>query len=179
MAPDRLPVVIGTARFTSGFMSNRWTLSRADEMLAEMRRIPSRHVSEAVLSTGVRYEIRPESWGTVVAEADDGAELGRIVRTSWWGRSWDLTAPGFACALTSDPLPRRWSLRIGTEPVGALKGSAFSYNRLTVHTDVAVPVPALTLAWHVLARPWEAASAPVALVPGERRPGSYRVRPDA
>jgi hypothetical protein len=178
MAIARVPVVIGDCRFSSGFMSNRWFLTRGDDMLAEMRRIPSRHVSEVLLADGTIYEIRPEAWGTVVAISDE-AELGRIVRTSWWGRSWDLTGPGFACALTSDPLPRRWSLRIGTEPVGRLKGSPLSYNRLAVHTDVAVPVSGLTLAWHILVRPWEAAAAPVALVPGERRPDAYRVVPNA
>jgi hypothetical protein len=95
-----------------------------------------------------------------------------VERRSWWGRRWDLFGPSFACALTSDPLPRRWSLRYGNEPVGRLAGTLFSYNRLTVHTDVAVPTVSLALAWHVLARPWEAAAAPGALVP-VREP--YRV----
>jgi hypothetical protein len=178
MAIARAPVVIGACRFTSGFLSNRWLLLQGDDILAEMRRVPSRHVSEVLLADGTTYEIRPEQWGTVAAATDD-TELGRVVRTSWWGRSWDLTGPGFACALTSDPLPRRWSFRIGTEPVGGLRGSPASYNRLTVHTDVAIPVVSLTLAWHVLARPWEAAAAPGALVRGSRPAGSYRITPDA
>ncbi len=67
--------------------------------------------------------------------------------------------------MTSDILPRRWTLRVGNEPVGRFAGTPFSYNRLRVHTDVAVPVLPLALAWHVLARPWEAAAAPGSLVP--------------
>ena len=93
------------------------------------------------------------------------AERGRITRRSWWGRSWDLESPTFAFALTSDLMPRRWTLRIGNEPVGHLSGGLLSYNRLTVRTDVAVQVLPLVLAWHVLARPWEAAAAPGSLIP--------------
>jgi hypothetical protein len=74
----------------------------------------------------------------------------------------------------SDPLPRRWSLRFGSEPVGRLAGGLLSYNHLAVHTDLAVPVVALALTWHVLARPWEAAAAPGALVP-QRAPTAYRM----
>lgn len=178
MAIPRVPVVIGECRFHSAVFSNRWSIEQGGRRIALARRIPSRHLSEVVLADGTEYEIVPRRWGTTVAVGDDGAEIGRIVRTSWLGRSWDLTTPSFACRLTSDPLPRRWSLRIGTEPVGRLSGSPISYNRLRVHTDVAVPVPALTLAWHVLARPWEAASTPVALVPqAPARPG-YRLHPD-
>lgn len=177
MAIPRTPVVIGDCRFLSGFLSNRWILVQDDEMLADMRRIPTRHVSEVLTADGIAYELRPEQWGTVVAATED-AEFGRVVRTSWLGRSWDLSGPGFACALTSDPLPRRWSFRIGTEPVGRLKGSPVSYNRLSVHTDVAIPVTSLTLAWHVLARPWEAAAAPAALVRGARPGGAYRIATD-
>lgn len=179
MAVPRVPVVIGDCRFRSVVFSNRWSLEQNDRQLALARRIPSRHVSEVVLADGHSFEIRPQGWGTVVAADEDGTEMGRVVRTSWLGRSWDLSTPAFACRLTSDPLPRRWSLRIGTEPVGRLSGSPISYNRLSVHTDVAVPVAGLVLAWHVLARPWEAAATPVALVPAHMPRTAYRLHPNA
>jgi hypothetical protein len=174
MAVARTPVVVGTCRFRSRLFSNRWSLHRNDTVIAAMRRIPSRHISEVALDDGTLFQIEPCGWGLVIATAGD-TELGRINRRSWWGRAWELTTPTFAADLTSDPLPRRWSLRIGTEPVGRLSGTVWSYNRLDVHTDVAVPVAGLTLAWHVLARPWEAASAPVALVPQRASLEAYRL----
>jgi hypothetical protein len=179
MAIPRVPVVIGDCRFRSVAFSNRWSLEQNDRQLALARRIPSRHVSEVMLADGSVLEIRPQGWGTVVAADEDDGEMGRVVRTSWLGRSWDLSTPSFACRLTSDPLPRRWSLRIGTEPVGRLSGSPLSYNRLRIHADVAVPVVGLLLAWHVLARPWEAAATPVTLVPVRAPRAAYRLHPDA
>ena len=169
----RVPVVVGSCRFESAFGSNRWRLLRDRKVLAEMQRVPSRHISLLRLADGTSLELRPAGWGTVVAALGE-TEVGRVERRSWWGRRWQLTGPGFACDLTSDPMPRRWSLRFGTEPMGRLSGGLFSYNRLAVHTDLAVPVVTLALAWHVLARPWEAAAAPRALVPAPAT-ASYRV----
>ena len=160
----RVPTVVGNCRFESTMMSNHWRLLQDRRVLAELQRVPSRHVSLLRYAGSEEIELRPAGWGTVVA-MHGSTELGRVVRRSWWGRRWHLSGPGFACDLTSDPRPRRWSLRFGTEPVGHLAGAAFSYNRLRVHTDLAVPVVSLALAWHVLARPWEAAASPGALVP--------------
>jgi hypothetical protein len=162
--PGRSPVVFGTCRFESVLFSNRWRLVQDRQILAELQRVPTRHMSLLRLADRTLIELRPFGWGTVIAYRGD-EEVARVERRSWWGRHWDLAGPGFACALTSDPLPRRWSLRYGNEPVGRLAGALLSYNRLTVHTDVAVPMTSLALAWHVLARPWEAAAAPGALVP--------------
>lgn len=156
-------MVIGEARFTSRAFSNRWQVLVRGEMQATLQRDPSRHVSTALLADGTALELAPEGWGTVVARAGE-EEWGRIVRTSWWGRSWELNAGGFACELRSDPLPRRWSIRIGSEPVGSLTGGRLTYNHLEIHTDIGVPLTALILAWHVLARPWEQAAAPGTLV---------------
>jgi len=172
--PDRLarvPMVYGTCRFESALMSNRWRLLKGKEVLAELQRVPSRHISILTLPGQPPIELAPHGWGTVVAR-QGGRELGRVVRQTWWGRRWALSGPGFACELTSDPVPRRWSLRFGAEPVARLSGGLFSYNRLKVNTHVAVPIASLALAWHVLARPWEAAAAPGALVPAR---DSYRV----
>ena len=167
----RIASVVGDCRFQSPLLSNRWVLVQGKEVLAELQRVPSRHISLLRLADGTLVELRPAGWGTVVAVQGE-MEVGRVVRRSWWGRRWELTGPGFACELTSDPLPRRWSLRFGTEPIARLSGGAFSYNRLAVHADLAVPVVALALAWHVLARPWEAAAAPGALLPS-RAPAAY------
>jgi hypothetical protein len=163
--------IAGEVRFFSRPFSNEWRLTVADRELAVLRRVPSRHISEVATADGTRYRLQPEGWGTVVA-LEEEAERGRITRRSWWGRAWDLTSPVFGYALTSDPLPRRWTLRVGNEPVGRLAGTPFSYNRLRVLTDVAVPVLPLVLCWHVLARPWEAAAAPGSLVaqPRPERP---------
>lgn len=162
--PGRVPVVFGTCRFESVVFSNRWRLVQDRKVLAQLQRVPTRHVSLVQLPDGSRIELRPFGWGTVVAYRGE-EEVGRAVRRSWWGRQYELTGPGFACELTSDPLPRRWSLRYGTEQVGWLAGTLWSYNLLRVQADVAVPISSLALAWHVLARPWEAAAAPGALVP--------------
>jgi hypothetical protein len=157
-------LVSGDCRFTSAAFSNRWSLACSGEPVAEMRRRPRSHVSEVALADGTELTLVPEGWGAVVARDAGGKELGRIVRRSWWGRRWDLESPTFGLTLTSDPLPRRWRLRVGDHEIGRLSGGLLSYNRLLVQVDVAVQVIPLVLAWHVLARPWEAAAAPSALV---------------
>lgn len=158
------PTVIGEVIFRSLPMSNHWWVGQGDTDLAELRRIPSQHVSEVTFPEGTVYRLEPSGWGTVVA-VENGEERGRITRRSWWGRAWDLTAVTFGYQLTSDPIPRRWTLRVGNEPVGRLSGTLFSYNLVRAQADVAIPVLALALCWHVLARPWEAAAAPGSLVP--------------
>jgi hypothetical protein len=172
---DRLPrnpMIYGDCRFESMLFSNRWRLIQGKQVLAELQRVPTRHTSLLRFPDRTLVEIRPSGWGTVVAYR--GAdELGRVTRLSWWGRTWQLTGPGFACSLTSDLRPRRWSLRLGAEPVAQLSGGLLSYNRLAVHTDVAVPTVSIALAWHVLARPWEAAASPGALLPAHQP--TYRV----
>ena len=164
------PVVLGDSRFESGLFSNRWTLLRDSEPLAEMHRDPSRLVTNGSFSNGTAFHLTPDGWGTVVMEVDD-IVLARIDRRSWWGRRWEISGTGFACDLTSDRMPRRWRFRIGGQPIGRLAGSRLSYNRLDVHTDIATPVHALVLAWQVLARPWEQAAAPRTLVPDRTASG--------
>ncbi len=164
------PVVVGDSRFESGLFSNRWTLLRDSEPLAEMHRDPSRLVTIGSFSNGTTFHLTPNGWGTVVMEVDD-VVLARIDRRSWWGRRWEISGTGFACDLTSDRMPRQWSFRIGGQPIGRLAGSLLSYNKLEVHTDIATPVHALVLAWQVLARPWEQAAAPRTLVPDRAASG--------
>lgn len=158
------PQLVGDCRFDSRLLSNIWSLTARDRVLAELRRDPSRHTTAATLADGTRFALTPDGWGTIKLTADD-VPLSRIDRRSWWGRTWEISGAGFGCDLTSDPLPRRWTFRIGGHPIGSLAGTMWSYNRLLVHTDVSIPVHALILAWHVLARPWEQAAAPRTLVP--------------
>lgn len=133
-------------------------------MIAELSRHPSRHTTTAILEDGMELTMAPASWGAIVAATREGP-VATIERRSWWGRRWEIGGSGFGCEVTSDPLPRRWTLRIGGEPMGRIAGSAFSYNKMVADLDVTVPVHALILAWHVLVRPWEAAAAPRTLVP--------------
>jgi hypothetical protein len=163
------PAVVGRVQFDSGLFSNRWRVLRDTDLIAEVRRDPTRHVSAGVFASGTRFDLVPDGWGTVRMSAD-GVPLAHIDRRSWWGRRWEIGGTGFACELTSDPLPRRWTFRIGGEPIGGLSGTLWSYNRLTMDANVSIPVHAMILAWHVLARPWEQAAAPRTLVPDRETP---------
>lgn len=163
MAVRRHPVVLGTVWFRSSLMSNVWTLETSSGTIARFTRIPSRHLSVGWIGDQ-RIEIRPQGWGTVVL-LEEGREMGRIVRRSWLGRRWDLEGTGFACELVSEPLPRRWTLRIGGHPVAGVTGTAWSYNRLTIAADISIPVWAAALVWQVVVRPWELAAEPRTLRP--------------
>jgi hypothetical protein len=171
--PLRQPAILGDCRFESRLFSNHWRLVQRGIVIAEMRRVPSRHISLVCLPGGVEQTLNPQGWGTVVA-FEQGRERGRIVRSSWWGRSWEVSTPEFACILSCDPLPRHWSLCFGSERFGTLKGTLASYNRIDVHTDLLVPITTLALIWHVLARSWELAAAPGQLLSGA---ASRRVSP--
>jgi hypothetical protein len=159
-----MPALTGTARFDSAMFSNEWRLISNDREVARLRRVPTRHTSVVALERDRRFDIRPEGWGTVVAFEGD-QERYRIERRSWLGHRFEVSGSGFAAEVTSDLTPRRWTIRVGGEPVGRIAGTLWSYNVIEAHADIAVPVGALALMWHVLARPWEAASAPGVLRP--------------
>jgi hypothetical protein len=158
------PSIVGSCRFDSRTFSNRWTLHRDGQVIAELRRDPTRHTSSGMFADGTSFVLVPNGWGTVEILVE-GSPIGRIDRRSWWGRRWEIGGSGFGCDLTSDPLPRRWTFRLGGEPIARLAGGLISYNRLDVVTHMTLPAHAVILAWHVLARPWEAAAAPRSLVP--------------
>ena len=159
----RHPTVLGSAMFQSGFLSDEWTLTSSHGRIGSLRRYPSLHMSRGVIA-GVPVEVRPQGWGTVVY-LEEGREVGRIVRTSWLGRRWEISGTGFGCDLVNEPLPRRWSLRVGGHPIAQVSGAALSYNRLRVNADVSIPAWALSLVWHVVVRPWEQAAEPRTLRP--------------
>lgn len=156
-------MLLGRVSFESGFLSSDWRLRSSRGTIGSFRRLPSMHLSRGWLDK-IPVEIKPQGWGTVVF-FEDGREMGRIIRRSWAGRRWDLVGEGFGCELVSEPLPRRWTLRIGGHPIAQIAGTAFSYNRLRIQADISVPVWALGLVWHVVVRPWEAAAEPRTLRP--------------
>lgn len=159
----RRRVITGTAQLESALFSNQWELHDSNGVIATLRRFGKMHVSTARLADGTEWLIEPAGWGTVrVMDGDD--EVARITRLSTWGRRWDIQGFGFAYQLVSNPRPRSWRLEIGSSPLAELDGGFFSYNSLSIETGLSVPVAAILLAWHVVARPWEAAAAPKGLV---------------
>lgn len=164
---DRL--LTGSAELTSSFFSNRWMLTTAnDDVIARLDRLGKLHVSTVTLKDGSRWVAEPAGTSTVrLVDAPDH-ELATITRTSWWGRRWEIAGASFGCELVSDARPRRWRFEIGGSTIAELTGSLVSYNRIAVDAPLALPLPAVMLAWHVVARPWEAAAAPGGLIPSPR-----------
>lgn len=156
--------VHGRATLHSPWFSNRWVLLSGDEPLAALERRPRARVSTVTFPDGTAWVLRPEGFGLVRALEGD-VEVGRILRRSWWGRRWDVTSVTWSYELVSDPVPRRWHLSVGSQPVAWIRGSLVSYNRVEVDAQLGLPVAAIVLAWHVIARPWEAAARPTELIP--------------
>ncbi len=163
-------VLYGSGELVSPWMSNQWRMFQGTEEIARLRRLGRIHVSLATLRDGTRLLIEPYEHSVVRALDADRQEVARITRRSWLGRRWDLTATTFAYELVSHPRPRRWQLKLGQTPVADITGSLVSYNRVKVESFLAIPVVAVVLAWHVIARPWEAAAAPRTLVPAGTHP---------
>ena len=142
-------MVYGSAQLRSPLMSSRWRLDGADGEIATLRRLGRLHISRLYLPGGEEAVLVPEERSVVTALDDAGDELARITRTSWF---------------VSDPRPRRWQITVGGTPVAQITGSLVSYNRVDIEAPLGVPVLVVALAWHVIARPWEAAAAPSTLV---------------
>ncbi len=161
----RLPTISGDARLHSHWLSNEWALIQNDQVIAQIRRIGRLSVSVVDLGTHGSLVLEPAGPGVVHAVDGHEEEVARITRRSWWGRRWDITGIGFNFELVSDPRPRRWHIMIANAPLGTLTGSLLSYNRVHLHSAMGIPIPAVLLAWQVIARPWEAANEPRGLVP--------------
>ena len=165
--------VYGQAEMRSPWLSNRWRLYANDTELATLRRLGRLHISRIYLSTGEEAALAPDERSAVVALDTEGNELARITRTSWFGRRWEVTSKRWAYELVSDPRPRRWHITVGGTSVAQITGSLVSYNRVDIEAPLGVPLLVVALAWHVIARPWEAAAEPGGLVPArQRRPQS-------
>jgi len=158
--------VVGDAQLTSALFSNRWQLTQRGTVLAELTRLGKIYVTTANLGEAGNLIMEPAGQGTVRAVGDDGKEMARIVRRSWLGRRWEISGLGYNYDLLSDPRPRRWHLAIANAPVTNIAGSYLSYNHVEINSSLAVPIPAILLSWHVVARPWEAVAEPRGLVPG-------------
>ena len=156
--------IYGSAELRSPFMSSRWRLFGNDTELAELRRLGRLHISRIYLPNGEEAALAPDERSAVVALDSDGNELARITRTSWFGRRWEITSQRWAYELVSDPRPRRWQIAVGGTSVAQLTGSLLSYNRVDIEAPLGVPLLVVALAWHVIARPWEAAAAPTTLL---------------
>ena len=166
-------MVYGLHELRSLWFSNRWHLLQNDEELATIRRFGRIYVSAVTLDDGTRWLIEPCGQGVVRALDEDGNEIARVIRRSWLGRRWDIVSIQFAYELISDPRPRRWAIAVGGAPAAQITGSLISYNKVAVEAAIGVPMAAVLLAWHVIARPWEAAAEPRGLVPSrEPRPQS-------
>ncbi len=171
-------MVGGEAVLVSPLFSNRWRLLQGDKELARLVRFPHHRMSVAQLPDGTEWRIEPDGWGRVRL-LEDGDEVGHVVRRSWLGRRFDLQSAQFGLQLISRPLPRRWALAIGSEPMAFLAGSLWNYNKLRLDAPLAVPLAAVVLAWQVVVRPWEAAAYPLALRPGPIRPPARTAEADA
>lgn len=156
--------VSGTARLESPFMSSEWKLVDNNGERARLRRLGRLHISRIRLPNGEEATLAPHGQSVVVAVDPEGEELARITRTSWFGRKWEVTSKRWAYELISDPRPRRWQIAVGGTSVAQVTGSLVSYNSVDVEAPLGAPLLVVALAWHVIARPWEAAAAPATLV---------------
>ncbi len=179
-----LSMVYGDVELRSPWFSSRWTLVDAGgRQLAGIQRSGRTYVSVADVADGTRLLLEPAGMGTVhaldVTEGIEGAEeVGRIVRRSWMGRRWDITGHRFNFDLVSDHM-HRWHLEVANAPIATLRGSPVSYNHVKVQCQLGIPTSAVLLAWHVVARPWEAAAEPrgmVAVNPGSTVAGAVPVQ---
>lgn len=163
-------MVYGTAELSSPLMSNRWLLRSGDEAVAELRRFGRLHISRMYLPTGEQAVLAPHEQSVVQALDSEGGELARITRRSWLGRHWEIASKRWAYDLESDPRPRRWQITVGGTSVAQISGSLVSYNRVAIDAPLGVPILVVALAWHVIARPWEAAAAPSTLIASPTQP---------
>lgn len=161
-------LITGSAELRSPWFSSRWELLANGEVLARIRRMGRLYVSTVSLPDGSLWVVEPAGTSAVRLLDSPDHEVARITRQSWWGRRWNVTGERFSYDLVSHPTPRRWRFELGGSTIAELSGSLVSYNRVRVESLLALPVPALILGWHVIARPWEAAAAPRGLVPEPR-----------
>ncbi len=161
----------GASLMQSPWFSNRWRLFSEGSHIADLERHPRLHTSTAAFEDGTEWALEPHGWGVVRIVDRQGTELARVTRRSWVGRRWELGSPSWAYDLVSVVRPRHWAIEVGGTPIAGLRGSLISYNEVHIDCMLALPVGAAMLAWHVVARPWEAAAAPRALVP-LREPGA-------
>ena len=169
MSRTHIRLIVGEAELISGLFSNEWQLVQHGEVLASVIRRPRNAYTRVTLKDGTRWTLQPDGWGVVRAVEDD-VPFARGTRESFWGNRWEISGLGFSYLLTHDgPVPRRWALKVGSEPAAWLRGSAVNYNRVRFNAPISIPVSAGLLAWHVIARPWEAVAFAPELITGNGR----------
>ena len=163
------PMIMGEAELVSGLFSNEWQLVQHGEVLARAIRRPRNSYTRVTLKDGTRWTLQPDGWGVVRAVEKD-VPFARATRESFWGNRWEISGLGFTYRLKHDgPVPRRWALEVGSEPAAWLRGSTVNYNRVRFKAPSSIPISAGLLAWHVVARPWEAAAFAPELLTGNGR----------
>ncbi|CAN5446472.1 MAG: hypothetical protein ACR2JP_00590 [Acidimicrobiia bacterium] len=162
MNERRSVYVTGVLEMRSPLFSSDWSLRQHGAELASIRR--RRYTSVVDITHGDRIVIEPVAQGTVRAITGN-KEVARITRESWLGRRWEVTGPGFTYDLVSQAKPRRWRLTLANGQISELEGGFGSYNKVRIVNQVAVPLAAVLLSWHVVARPWEAVAEPQIFLP--------------
>jgi hypothetical protein len=158
-------MVYGKAQMRSPWFSNRWRFMVDGVEICRVHRLGTAYTSIVSFDSGAKWVLDPHGNGVVRALDNDGNEFGRVVRRSWIGRRWDLLSKSWNYELISHPRPRAWAIGVGGAPLAEIRGSLVSYNRVDVNAMIGVPLGAVLLSWHVIARPWEAVSEPSGLVP--------------
>ena len=158
-------MVYGKVQLRSPWFSSKWRLLQDGKEIARLHRLGRVYTTVVFLPGGARWVLDPHGNGVVRALDSQGNEFGRVVRRSWLGRRWDLLSPSWNYELVSHPRPRAWAIEIGGAPMADIRGSLISYNRVDVNAMIGVPLAAVLLSWHVIARPWEAIAEPGELLP--------------
>lgn len=160
-------MIYGKVQLRSHWFSNRWQVEQNGTVLCNLHRL-GRIYTTVVSRPDGRWILDPHGNGVVRALDSEGKEFGRAVRRSWFGRRWDLVSQAWNYDLVSHHRPRAWAIEIGGAPAVEIRGSLVSYNRVDVNAMIGVPLAAVLLGWHVIARPWEALAEPSGLLPMPR-----------
>jgi hypothetical protein len=158
-------MIYGKVELRSPWLSNHWVLQRDGSEICRIRRLGRIYTSIVSRPDVARWVLDPHGNGVVRALDGDGAEFARVVRRSWFGRRWDLFSPTWNYELVSRPRPRAWAIEIGGAELAEIRGSLISYNKVDVNAMIGIPLATILLAWHVIARPWEAVAEPSGLRP--------------
>ena len=156
-------MVYGKVELRSPWFSNRWRVLKDGAEICRLTRFGRIYTSVVRQPDGTRWVLDPHGNGVVRALDADGNEFARVVRRSWFGRRWDLLSPAWNFKLVSHRRPRAWSIDIGGATAVEIRGSLISYNKVDVNAMIGVPLAAVLLGWHVIARPWEAIAEPAGL----------------
>ena len=158
-------MVYGRVQMRSPWFSNNWRMVRDGSEVLRVRRLGRIYTSMVALPDKTRWVLDPHGAGVVRALDSEGNEFARVIRRSWVGRRWELVSPHWNFELVSRSRPRAWDIEIGGSPAAEIRGSLISYNSVDVHALIGVPLAAVLLSWHVIARPWEAVAEPSGLLP--------------